>query len=462
MKSDFKRIHMFKRKKRIYGTPKRSLQNTGWRRYQHDLKIRDERRHSVRRLPRYIFFMALFAFLIQGGFNLLEYITSRRNVDGVPISTETIDSLDHETLKELVKTYPFQNLTKTDFEISAGTGNYRIHTSLDADLQRNIIASLDRKYAQSIGIVAMIPDTGQVVAMVSHDTSGAKINASLKAACPAASLFKIVTAAAALETCGFTDQTEFAFNGGKYTLYKSQLTDRKNRYTNYTSLEEAFANSINPVFGKIGKNRLGKSPLEYYAEAFYFNRSIGFDLPVETSFLEISDNPYNWAEIACGFNRKTTISPLHGAMIAAAVVNQGKLVAPSVIETAAAEDRIVYRRKTEFLGQAIKPETATTLRRLMNATVSEGTARSAFRGSSKDRVLSNLEIGGKTGSINNNPEHVKYDWFVGFAENRRTSKKIAVCVLVAHKKYIGTRAATYFRTVISEYFKIQTDTSRIS
>ncbi len=453
---------MFKKKKRIYGSPKLTIQNAGWRRYQHRLKSRDERRHSVRRLPKYLFFMALFALLIQGGFKFLDHIMLRQTAEAVPISTPKTVQLDHQTLQLLVKSYPFQNLTQKDFEITAGTGSYRIHTSLDTDLQRSIIDSLDLKHAQSIGIVAMIPDTGQVVAMVSHDRFDEKINASLKADCPAASLFKIVTAAAALETCGITDQTKLAFNGGKYTLYKSQLTDKKNQYTNYTSLEDAFADSINPVFGKIGQNRLGKSPLEKYGEAFYFNRLIEFDFPVETSFLEISDKPYNWAEIACGFNRKTTISPLHGAMLAAAVVNNGQLVAPSVINTATADDQIVYQRKTKSLGQAIKPDTAHVLKRLMNATVRQGTARNAFRGSSKDRILADLEIGGKTGSINNNPEHVKFDWIVGFAESKTTSQKIAVCVLVAHKKYIGTRAASYFRTVISEYFKIQNDTSKVS
>ena len=103
------------------------------------------------------------------------------------------------------------------------------------------------------------------------------------------------------------------FNGYKHTLYKSQLKERTNRYTNTISLKNAFAQSVNPVFGKIGKLRLGGTQLEKFADAFGFNTTINFELPLAPSHFKAEDIPYNWAELASGFNNDTTISPFHGA-----------------------------------------------------------------------------------------------------------------------------------------------------
>jgi membrane carboxypeptidase/penicillin-binding protein len=52
----------------------------------------------------------------------------------------------------------------------------------------------------------------------------------------------------------------------------------------------------------------------------------------------------------------------------------------------------------------------------MRTTIDKGTCRKAFRGYQRDRVLSKLAIGGKTGSINNKTNDIRFDWFVGFAQ----------------------------------------------
>ncbi|MGM0452569.1 MAG: penicillin-binding transpeptidase domain-containing protein [Thermodesulfobacteriota bacterium] len=382
--------------------------------------------------------------------------------ESVSIAAPDVDRLERQNVAALLDGGKLHNLTRKDFQATMGVGDYHVYTSLDPNLQTQLIDALDKKYAQTISIVAIEPDTGRLLAMVSHDRTGKKSEPCLRADWPAASVFKIVTAAAALEAGELECQSRLPFNGGKYTLYRSQLQNQRNKYTNYISFEDAFAKSINPVFGKIGKDRLGKSVLEKYARAFGFNRPIAFDLPVGKSVLTISDKPYNWAEIACGFNKTTLISPLHGAMMAAAVVNGGTLMAPTIVEAIGMDGKTVFRRQSEQISQAVSQATAKGLQEIMHATVTEGTARKTFRNIANDPVLSRLTIGGKTGSINNNPEHIKYDWFVGFAKDSITSKKLAVAVLVAHKKYIGTRAAKYFRTTISEFFETRIETARTS
>lgn len=438
------------------------MPNAGWRQYQSSLKRRSEKQQTIRRLPKYVFYLAVLVLMIQGGFALLEFMLGHPGNDSVSIAGPDVDRLERKTVASLFSSTQFHNRTEKDFRVRLGVGDYHLYTTLAPDLQSRLIGALDKKYAQTIAIVGIEPGTGQVLAMVSHDRTGKESEACLRADWPAASVFKIVTAAAALESADMSCQTRLSFNGGKYTLYKSQLTDRRNKYTNYIDFEDAFARSINPVFGKIGKNRLGKSGLESYAAAFGFNRAIDFDLPVEKSVVIISDKPYNWAEIACGFNKSTQISPLHGAMMAAAIVNGGAIMAPSLIETIGMDGRTVFRRQNRQLSQAFAPKTAEMMKDLMNATVTEGTARKTFTNMENDAVLSRLTIGGKTGSINNNPEHIKYDWFVGFAEDPMTSKKIAGAVLVAHKEYIGTRAAKYFRIMLSQFFETRIETARTS
>ena len=180
---------------------------------------------------------------------------------------------------------------------------------------------------------------------------------------------------------------------------------------------------------------------------------IDFEIDFPASRLTIADAPYNWAEIASGFNNTTTLSPLHGALLAAAVVNDGELVEPTVIDKITdASGETLYMGTTRPIKQAIEPSTSAVLKDMMQATVRSGTARKIFRGFRRDRILSRLKIGGKTGSIFNRRHDLRFDWFVGFAEEIQGKKKLAVSVVVAHEEYIGIRAGQYARMVMRKHF----------
>ncbi len=404
-------------------------------------------------MPWYFVVLLVSAALIQGGFYVLDHRMAAAPKAPASLYPPDVEPLDREGIRKILTPDRFLNMAEKNIEIRTGGTHYQIYTSIDPDLQNAIIRSLDTRHANRIGIVAIEADTGRVLALVSHNDDDPDQNACLAADLPAASLFKIVTAAAAMEAGGFEHQSRMAFNGGKFTLYRRQLTDQENRYTNYSNLKAAFAESINPVFGKLGKNELGKDILTDYGLAYYFNQGIDFDLPVDQSTLKISDTPYNWAEIASGFNRTTTISPLHAALIAASVVNGGRIMEPSIVDVAARENRTVYRRRPAMAARTVEPGTLEGLDTLMNATITRGTARSLFAGSSRDPVLSKLRMGGKTGALNNNARQIRYDWFTGYALDPEGSGKIAIGVIVAHKEYIGKRAATYFRQAVAAYFR---------
>ena len=106
----------------------------------------------------------------------------------------------------------------------------------------------------------------------------------------------------------------------------------KNKYTNKTSFKKAFASSVNSVFGKLGIFDLGQEVMSDYADKFLFNEIIPFDFPVEMSTIQIPDDDYGLAEIASGFNRKTMISPLHAALLASVVANNGIMMSPWLVE----------------------------------------------------------------------------------------------------------------------------------
>jgi len=89
---------------------------------------------------------------------------------------------------------------------------------------------------------------------------------------------------------------------------------------------------------------------------------------------------------------------------------------------------------------------------MMEETIDSGTGHKAFRRYRQDKVLSRLQIGGKTGSIDNATHEVRYDWFVGFARERQGARELVVAIMVGHEKYIGTRATEYARMAMTRYF----------
>jgi penicillin-binding protein A len=376
-----------------------------------------------------------------------------------------LPKLSNSEIKQILQSQDLLNSDTKNFNITFQNKPYTIVTSLNIPLQQLLIKQLNRLKKltrgkpQRIAIVVMDADSGNILALTGFDLTEPDTNPCFKSNFPAASVFKIITAAAAVEELGFTPHTPLYFNGSKYTLYKRQLKDVKNKYTTKILFKNAFAESVNPVFGKIGRNRLGNIILEEYSNKFEFNRDINSELVFEPSRLEITDNPYKLAEIGCGFNNTTTISPVFGAMISSTIINNGKRVAPAIVEKIVdSENNIIYDKQDTILAGTVTEETASVIQSLMQKTIETGTARKTFRGYNRDKILSKLVIGGKTGSIYNREHTIKYDWFTGFAKTKDAaangnSNKIAMSIVVGHGDYIGKRACQYSKMIIKEYYK---------
>ncbi len=330
---------------------------------------------------------------------------------------------------------------------------FTLETTLNKGLQHYMSEKIKHARSPLIGFVAIEPSTGRILSLTESKNIEEQGEVCLGSQFPAASVFKIVTAAAAIDHCNISVDTKLTYNGRRHTLYKNQLTDQTNRYTDSVSLKDSFAKSINPAFGKLGIFYLKKNLLEEYAMRFGFNRPIDFELPVQPSYIAVGDDPYHWAEIACGFNRQTLISPLHAAIMAATIVNDGKLVNPTIVDDVIdSEEESVYSNSTDVVRQVISSETCEQMKELMSATISRGTSQRTFRGYRRDRVLSKLLIGGKTGSIKSRSDELLYDWFVGFGIEKGGAKKLALAVLVVHGKLLRARAQEYARLALRYYF----------
>ncbi len=379
---------------------------------------------------------------------------------------DTKEALSSDQISSMVEQANIFMSDKNIFFVDTPEASYQVTTTIDVYLQEYLLSLLstaqkkERGKPQRIALVAMDADTGKIVAMSGFDLGDPKQNPCTVSDYPAASVFKIITAAAAVQELGFTPHTQLYFNGNKYTLYKNQLKEIKNRYSYKISFSRAFAESVNPVFGKIGKNHLGREKLTQYADAFGFNDLIQSDLYFHSGAFSADGNDYHLAELGSGFNTETTISPLFGAMMVTAIVNSGTIAMPHIVEhiTDSTGD-IIYKSEKAAYKKAMTSTTAETMVQLMLKTVSRGTARKTFRSMSRDAVLSQLLIGGKTGSLYNKEHTVKYDWFIGFGTDKQTGKKLALSIVVGHRKYIGTRAAAYAKMMFKHYFNRPKDTT---
>lgn len=428
-----------------------------WRDFQEGLRKQSARQRALRRIPVYILLLCALILLTHGIFRLLDRRQAASEPTAPPVAeSPCVAAITAERI-DIIRQLSLANSTCNTFGLVSKGLDYEITTSLMPALQEFIINHIDRKNSLYFGFVIMEPDTGRIVSMVSHDRFEPDNNVCVRADFPAASIFKIVTAAAAIETKNYQPQTPMTFNGNKYTLYQNQLTLNRGRYSTTMSFADAFAKSVNPVFGNIGMHDLGRANLETYGASFGFNRAPQLEICMDKSRLIIKDEPYNWAEIASGFNRTTLLSPVHGALIIAVALNEGQWVEPRLIDAIRSENDMIYRGHPNNEHRVIQPQTAAFLKKLLETTVKSGTAAKAFRGASRDKILSQLNIGGKTGSINDRPDHtIRYDWFTGFAEKKDGSQSIVISIIVAHKDFIGTRAGQYARMGIKKYYEIKT------
>ncbi len=428
-----------------------------WRHYQKGLKKKVRRRYAANRVTMFFVYVVLIGISYSASWILAHGEKSNQGaLTSAKWENVRPERFVKQDLPALLGDLKLDKISATHhYPLDTGGMRLTVEVPLDTSLQKYILDLLGRSLTHQAAVVVLRPKTGQILAMADYekDSEGESENLCLKADFPAASLFKIVSAAAAIEARGFTPGKTMVFRGMKHTLYNSQLRQQEGRYSRKTSFRRAFAGSINPVFGKIGIYDLGREFMSEYANRFLYNQQIPFDLPVAVSSIRIPADDFGLAEIASGFNRRTRISPLHASLITAAVANHGVITEPWLVRRIKDESgAVLYRSRFSRLGRPIEESTAKQLKVLMKETVVYGTCRKAFLPLRRKKRFKEIELGAKTGTINDQNDRYKYDWVTAYALPKDESRGICVTILAVHGKKLGIRAADLAMHIIRRHF----------
>lgn len=331
--------------------------------------------------------------------------------------------------------------------------------TLDDDLQKYIRKLLKRFRTPYSAVVVIDNDSSKVLGLVGYNYKYKKDydELALSTTNPGASLFKIVTSAALLETKKVSGNSRFNYNGKGTTLYKNQLKDKKNRWTKNISFKKAFAFSNNVIFGKLSQRYLTSESLLEMSERFKFNSEILDIISSPVSSFSLASGKYQLAEFGSGFNKKNTVSPLHAAYLSMIVANNGikknlKLI--DYIKVGDTEINLRQRKLIDTKSYKIYSEsTSSELKNLMLETVRRGTARGVGQIRRKS-LKKKLIIGAKTGSITGGFPNGKREWVTAFSipKDQKHGRGISVAVVNILDKKWYVRSSYIAKKVIEYYF----------
>lgn len=314
--------------------------------------------------------------------------------------------------------------------------------TLDASLQsfaeQAAREAMNVNNAKSVRILAMDPETGEILAMVNQpdydlndpprdDVDALTVlmrNRVIADAYEPGSTFKILTAAAALDVGLVTPEEGFYCSGSVY-VEGGRIKCWGNPHKAET-FAQALQNSCNPVFVEMGL-RLGVDTFYDYLSAFGIGEKTGVDIPGESSGIVIGRNTVKRVDIArIGFGQSVAVTPLQLLTAVCSVVNGGNLLRPFIVQSIVDESGTVLQKgQTTVVGHPISENTSKTMRTLLEKVVSDGGGKNAR--------ISGYRIGGKTGTAQvyvdgkvSSDTHIGS--FVGFAP--ADDPKIAVLVIV--------------------------------
>ncbi|WP_134740584.1 penicillin-binding protein 2 [Nocardioides sp. 503] len=327
-----------------------------------------------------------------------------------------------------------------------------VQLTIDPEAQDAAFEGLDALPGDVEGsVVALDPSTGKILAMVSlpsydpnklashdldevsdtydkllADDSEPLLNRGIQTTLPPGSTFKLVTAAAAIESGAYTADSMVP-GGATYRLPQtsgdSGVIDNEGRDcgTDRIPFEQAMENSCNTTFAALAVE-VGAEAMIKQAEAFGFNTTYLEDLrPQAKSNFPTEMNPPQTGQAGIGqFEVRST--PLQMAMVVAGIANGGVVRRPYVVDEVQSAD-LATLEKTEAsdLSQAVSSSTAADLTQLLVATVDNGTASPA--------AIPGVSVAGKTGTAQSGQDDVPpYAWFVSFAPAE--DPEVAVAVMI--------------------------------
>ncbi|MFF8610657.1 peptidoglycan D,D-transpeptidase FtsI family protein [Streptomyces sp. NPDC015346] len=337
-----------------------------------------------------------------------------------------------------------------DRTLSMFTGDKKkggnVVTTLSGAAQKAAFKGLGSKTG---AVVAIEPHTGKILALAStpsydpstfagysakdekawvaleKDKNKPKQNRALREIYPPGSVFKVVTAAAALENGKVTDIDAATDTPEPYKIPLSTMPMKNHaRGCENASLNRALEVSCNSVFAKLGDD-VGRDKMVEMAEKFGFNAEQFTPVRSAASVYDKKmDRGGNALSSIGQFNTATT--PLQMAMVTAAIANDGKLMKPYMIDKLVAPNLdVIKQNEPEEMSRPVSQETAQKLQQMMENVVTNGT------GSKAELNMDGVKVGGKTGTAQHGEKNAKrpYAWFISYAKTAQGSP-VAVAVIV--------------------------------
>ena len=321
-----------------------------------------------------------------------------------------------------------------------------VTTTLDIEAQRTAVEALGGRQG---AIVAIEPSTGRVRAMASSpdfnpnevptdrfselntdEEARPVVNRATQANFQPGSTFKVVTAAAALDSGKFSPES--IVDGASGQLVSGvPLANFGGQDFGSITLTDALTNSVNTVWGQVGE-QIGRETLVEYMNRFGFNSDPALDYPEDQmnasgirnaeGRLVDGDDGFDAGRVAIGqggAEGQIQVTPLQMAMVASAVGNGGKLMRPQLTEKVVAPDgRVEQRFEPQEQSRVMSAESAGALAQMMSRVVEEGTGTAA--------ALSGVPVAGKTGTAEVAGAQLNQLWFIGFAPVENPQVAVAV------------------------------------
>ena len=343
--------------------------------------------------------------------------------------------------------------------------------SLDANLQeyaqQAAYQALEQKQADSVSIILMRPGNGEILAMVNvpeydlndpfnlkKSTNGMSQqeiqdernkmwrNGCINDTYEPGSIFKIITASAALEEGVVTPEDTFSCPGFRI------VDDRRIRCHKTTghgseTFVQGVMNSCNPVFIEVGQ-RLGTDAFYRYFQQFGLLEKTGIDLPGEAGTIMHQKKDIGPVELATiSFGQSFQITPIRLAATVCSLINGGHQITPHFGVEVREDDGTLLETLSYKEGkQIVSEQVSKTMRTILEKVVSEGGGKKAY--------IEGYHIGGKTATSETLPRSAnKYiSSFLGFvpAEDPRI---LGICIIKNPQGvyYGGTICAPVMRMV---------------
>lgn len=368
-----------------------------------------------------------------------------RGISGLELSCNSILNTSHE-----MGLYAIEKKVKGKKLIGDN-----VITTLDTNLQRE---ALNQITTEKGSIIAMDPSTGAILAEVSKPTfdpnnikenwnsisnnkNSILLNRATQALYPPGSTFKVLTLLSYLKNGGKLEDTFYcqgSYKMGNYIVHCAYNTAHGRE-----DLTHAFSNSCNVAFSQIGLS-LEKGLLKDTCEDFFFNKNISTDRNnIKKSVFSLKDNDSKSLIMSTSFGQgKTLVTPFEMCLVASSVCNHGIIMKPYIIDRVENHngDVVKYTKQKE-LKKVMTEDNAKKIEDMMRSVITNGTARSYFRGNK------NYTAYGKTGTAEFNNNKNTHSWFIGYA--KQGEKQIALAVILENTNKVAASSA---EKLFSYYF----------